>query len=117
HDNLNIKGAYLHVLGDMLGSIGAITASLLILFFGWTWADPVISALIAVLVAFSAFRLVRDAANILLEGAPLHINVDEIEREILAQENIFAVHNLHVWCINMQMIILTAHLVVAPEAF
>jgi cobalt-zinc-cadmium efflux system protein len=115
--NLNIKGAYLHVLGDLLGSVGAIVAGLVILFLGWRWADPLISCLISVLIAFSAFGLLKEAINVLLEGCPTHIDIEEIRQEILDFEGVQAIHNLHVWNINLQQALLTAHLEVTPEAF
>jgi cobalt-zinc-cadmium efflux system protein len=117
HTNLNIKGAYLHVLGDLMGSVGAIAASLLMIYGGYYWADPLISILIALLVLFSAFQLLKEAINILLEGCPSHISVSEIREAILNFEGIQAVHHLHVWNINTQRIVLTAHLVVTPASF
>lgn len=115
--NLNIKGAYLHVLGDLMGSIGALGAGGLIWAFGWTWADPAISCLIAVLIIFSAFGLLRDSVNVLLEGCPAHIDIEEIRAEMLSFEGVRAIHNLHVWNINMQQALLTAHLEVVPHAY
>lgn len=115
--NLNIKGAYLHVLGDLLGSVGAIVAGLCILFFGWYWADPIISSLISLLILFSAAGLLREAVNILLEGCPSHIDITEIRQAILEFPGIQDIHNLHVWNINMQRAVLTAHLEVSPDAF
>ncbi len=115
--NLNIKGAYLHVLGDLLGSVGAIAAGLMILCWGWRWADPLISALISALILLSAFNLLKEAINVLLEGCPSHIDIEEIREEMLSFEGVQAIHNLHVWNINLQQALLTAHLEVTPEAF
>jgi len=115
--NLNIKGAYLHVLGDLLGSIGALAAGGLIWAFGWTWADPLISGGIALLITFSAYGLLCDSVNVLLEGCPSHIDIEEIHEAILAFEGVNAVHNLHVWNINMQQVLLTAHIQVKLEAY
>jgi cobalt-zinc-cadmium efflux system protein len=117
HSNMNIRGAYLHVLGDLLGSIGAIAAGGLILFFHWNWADPLISVLISLLVLYSAVGLMRDSVNVLLEGCPAHINVEDIRAAMLGFDGVEAVHHLHVWNINLQRIVLTAHLVVQPGAF
>jgi cobalt-zinc-cadmium efflux system protein len=117
HANLNIKGAYLHVLGDLLGSVGAMAAGGLILFFGWNWADPAISVLIAFLVMFSAASLLKDALNVLLEGCPAHIDIDQIHQEMLKCDGVLAVHHLHVWNINLQRALLTAHLEVKPGAY
>lgn len=115
--NLNIKGAYLHVLGDLMGSVGAIAAGLCILFLDWRWADPVISGLISILILFSSIGLLREAVNILLEGCPSHIDISDIRNSILEFQGIQDIHNLHVWNINMQRAVLTAHLEVTPEAF
>jgi cobalt-zinc-cadmium efflux system protein len=118
HHNLNIKGAYLHVLGDLLGSVGAIAAGLCILFFNWPWADPLISCVIALLILISATGLLKEAVNVLLEGCPSHIDIEDIREEIfLCCKGIQAIHNLHVWNIDMQRAVLTAHLEVAPDAF
>ncbi len=116
HD-LNIKGAYLHVLGDLLGSVGAILAALLIFFFGWMWADPVISVLISLLVLFSALRLVMEAADILLESSPAHIDVGVVNEIMHCQAGVISVHDLHVWTISSGKYALSAHVTVAPEAF
>lgn len=115
--NLNIKGAYLHVLGDLLGSVGAIVAGLCIMFWGWRWADPLISCLISALILFSAVGLLKEAINVLLEGCPSHIDIEEIRLEIMNFDGVEAIHNLHVWNINLQQALLTAHLEVTPEAF
>lgn len=115
--NLNIKGAYLHVLGDLLGSLGAIAASVCILLWGWQWADPLISGLVSLLILYSAVNLMKEAINVLLEGCPSHIDIEEIRQEILNFEGVVNIHNLHVWNINLQQALLTAHLEVSPEAY
>lgn len=115
--NLNIKGAYLHVLGDLLGSAGALVAGGLIWLFHWYWADPAISVLIGLLIVGSAFGLLKDSVNVLLEGCPAHIDIEEIREAMLAFEGVKAVHNLHVWNINMQQALLTAHLEVSEDAY
>lgn len=117
HGNMNIRGAYLHVLGDLLGSVAAILAGFLILMFGWNWADPVISGIIAVLVFYSAIQLMREALNILLEGCPAHVDIEAIRTTMLSFDGIQAVHHLHVWNIGLQRAVLTAHLEVHPDAY
>lgn len=77
--NLNLRSAFLHVLGDLLGSVGAIIAALLIKFFGWTVADAIASILVSILVIISGWRVTRDTVHILMEGAPQHINVEEVK--------------------------------------
>jgi cobalt-zinc-cadmium efflux system protein len=111
HQNLNVRGAWLHVLSDALGSVGAIAAGALIWAFGWTWADAVASVLIGVLIIHSSWALMREAVSVLMEGAPGHIDVQEIERALLAVNGVEAVHDLHVWTIASGMISLTGHVV------
>jgi cobalt-zinc-cadmium efflux system protein len=118
HDhNLNIKGAYLHVMGDLLGSVGAMVAGGLIWAFDWRWADPVMSCVIALLILVSAWGLLRDSVNVLLESCPSHIDIEEVRTAILAFDGVVSVHNLHVWNINMQRMLLAAHIEVSPEAY
>lgn len=109
HDNLNVRGAYLHVLGDLLGSIGAIAAGIVILTTGWTPADPIISVVIAVLILFSAWRLVREAADVLLEAAPPHIDVEDVLRDLRDVEGLDQVHDVHVWTLTSGFVALSAH--------
>ena len=107
--NLNVRAALAHVLTDALGSVGAILASLAVLLWGLTRADPLLSGLIAVLVAFSGWRVLRETTAILLEGAPAHLDVAEIERMIAKCAGVASVHDLHVWRISERFDTLTAH--------
>ncbi|MEO7036767.1 MAG: cation diffusion facilitator family transporter [Polyangiaceae bacterium] len=107
--NLNIRAALAHVLTDALGSVGAIAASLAVLFWGMTRADPLLSGLIAILVVFSGWRVLKETTGILLEGAPPHLDVSAIERTILGCEGVASVHDLHVWRISDSFDTLTAH--------
>jgi len=109
HDNLNMRGAYLHVLGDLLGSVGAIAAGLVILTTGWTTADPLISVVIALLILGSAWRLMREATDVLLEAAPRHMDVAEIIEELRGVEGLGDVHDLHVWTLTSGFVALSAH--------
>ncbi len=111
HHNLNVRGAWLHVLSDALGSIGAIAAGALVWGFGWYWADPVASALIALLVVYSAWALLREAVAVLMEWAPGHVDVQQVEGCIAALPGVLAVHDLHVWTISNGMIALSGHVV------
>ena len=114
HD-LNVRGAWLHVAGDALGSVGAITAAALVLAFGWSWADPVASLLISGLVLWSAWTLLREAVGILMEWAPPHLDVREIERAIRGLAGVNAVHDLHVWTIASGMVALSGHVVAGED--
>ncbi len=107
--NLNIRAALAHVLTDALGSVAAIMASVAVLLWGLTRADPVLSGLIALLVVFSGWRVLRETTGILLEGAPPHLDVTAIERAILACPGVASVHDLHVWRISERFDTLTAH--------
>ena len=112
-DNLNLRGAWLHVLTDALGSVQAILAGALIWWFGWTWADPAASVLIALLVIWSAWHLLRETVGVLMEGAPRHIDVDEVRNSLAGIPGVLEVHDLHVWTITSGMESLSAHVVVA----
>jgi cobalt-zinc-cadmium efflux system protein len=115
HD-LNMRGAWLHVVGDALGSVTAIVASLLIMWFNWTWADSVCSALIALIIIFSSFRLIRESVDVLLEGTPAHINITAVEETILAVVDVIDVHDLHVWTITSGNHALSCHVVYDDDA-
>lgn len=114
--NLNVKGAWLHVLTDALGSLQAIVAGALILAFGWNLADPIASVLIGVLVAYSAWRLTREAVAVLMEGVPGHLDIDEVRGAMLRVEGVAGVHDLHVWTITSGFVALSAHVVPAESA-
>ncbi len=111
HHSLNVRGAYLHVLGDLLGSVAAIAAGLLIVWRGWLWADAVFSVIISLLIIYSAWRLVIESVNVLLEGAPSHINLAAVEAALREIAGVQAVHDLHIWTLTSQRHIITAHLV------
>jgi cobalt-zinc-cadmium efflux system protein len=108
HD-LNLRGAWLHVVGDALGSVTAIAAGVLILAFGWLWADAVCSVLISLIIVFSAGNLIRESVNVLLEGTPAHINLAAVEDAILETEGVNGIHDLHIWTITSGIEALSAH--------
>lgn len=110
--NINMRGAYLHVLSDLLGSVAAIVAALLILAFGWQWADPLASIIVAILVGRSGWQVCRKTLHILLEGAPEDINGDEVLNLIQSHEGVHAVHDLHLWTITSNIHALSCHIVV-----
>ncbi|WP_439651557.1 cation diffusion facilitator family transporter [Planococcus shixiaomingii] len=111
-ENLNVRAAFLHVLGDLLGSVGAVTAALLIMFFGWSWADPLASVIVAVLVLVSGWRVTRDAVHILMEGTPKNIDLDDIVKTMEDVPGIVSIHDLHAWCITSGQNALSCHAVV-----
>ncbi|MNW25772.1 Cadmium, cobalt and zinc/H(+)-K(+) antiporter [compost metagenome] len=110
--NLNMRGAYLHVISDMLGSIGAIAAALLMMFFGWGWADPLASVIVAALVLRSGFFVTKSSLHVLMEGTPKSVNMEEIVQTILQVDGVQGVHDVHIWSITSNYNALTAHIVV-----
>lgn len=113
--NLNMRGAFLHVISDMLGSVGAIAAALFIMFFGWGWADPLASVIVAVLVLRSGYYVTKSAVHILMEGTPANVNLDEIISTLKEQDGIESIHDLHVWSITSGFNALSCHAVVDRE--
>lgn len=109
--DLNVRGAWLHVIGDALGSLGAMLAGLVITFTHWYQVDPLVSVLIGILIIWSAWHLIRDATNVLLEGTPAHINLAAVESAILETEGVAAVHDLHIWTITSGREALSAHVI------
>lgn len=114
HDDLNMRGAWLHVMGDALGSVGAILAGALIFFFGWRQADPLVSVLIGLLIIWSSWKIIRESTNVLLEGTPAHINLAAVEDAILETDGVEDVHDLHIWTITSGREALSAHVIHAP---
>ncbi len=113
-EGLNLRAAWLHVLSDALGSLGAVGAGSVILAFGWTWADPVASLLIAGLVLRASLDLLREAVDVLLEAAPAHIEVEEVHDTLMATRGVSAVHDLHVWTITSGLVSLSCHVRMEP---
>lgn len=112
HDNLNLRGAYLHVLGDLVGSVGAIIAAVIILFSGWTPADPIISIIVGLLILVSSWKLVRESVDILLESTPAHINLSALRDTIDEIPGVDDVHDLHVWTVTSGYLAMSGHAVV-----
>src|SRR5699024_5490503 len=114
-ENLNVRAAFLHVLGDLLGSIGAITAALLIMFFGWSWADPLASVLVAILVLFSGWRVTREVLHVLMEGVPRNVDINQIIDAVKGVAGIINIRYLYVWSITSGNNALSMHAVVHEE--
>ena len=95
-----MRGAYLHVISDLLGSVGAIVAGVVILLTGWTLIDPIVSVVIALLILGSAWRLVRESVEVLLEATPGHISMQDVELRLANIEGVCQVHDLHVWTVT-----------------
>lgn len=110
HDNLNIRAAMLHVISDLLGSVAAIIAGVVIYFKGWLWIDPALSLIVAALIVRSGIHLIGDSLHILLEGVPKHIDVDEV-RDYLEQKfpEVENIHHVHTWSLNNEEVLMTLH--------
>ncbi|THD33950.1 cation diffusion facilitator family transporter [uncultured Flavobacterium sp.] len=111
-ENLNMRGAYLHVISDMLGSVGAIIAALLIMFFDWVWADAFASVIVSVLVLRSGYLVTKSSVHVLMEGTPDNVEVEKVTQKILETEGIIGIHDLHIWTITSGLNALTCHAVV-----
>ncbi|HEY2598192.1 MAG TPA: cation diffusion facilitator family transporter [Candidatus Dormibacteraeota bacterium] len=110
--SLNMRAAFLHVVGDIGASIGVVVAGLVILLTGWLYIDSLLSLVIAVLIAFGAWRIVRETVNLLLEGTPADINLAAVTAEINGTELVTSVHDLHVWALSSDEMALSVHVVV-----
>ena len=111
-ESLNVEGALRHVLADLLGSIGVIVAAGIILLTGWRYADPLVSAVIGVLVLASSWKLLRDSTNILLEATPRNVDAEQVGRRMASVSGIEEVHDLHIWTITSGFPALSAHVLV-----
>lgn len=114
--NMNVRGAYLHVLGDLLASVGTLVAAILIRYTGWLVADPLVSFLTAALIIRGSWQLVRESVDILLESTPPHINLDVVRIQLEAIPGIESVHDLHVWAVTPRMVAMSAHAIVRDSA-
>lgn len=114
-ENLNMRGAYLHVISDMLGSVGAIIAALLIIFFGWGWADPLASVIVAALVLRSGYFVTKSGLHVLMEGTPQNVDMNDVVQTIQNTKGIQGVHDLHIWSITSGLNALSCHAVVAGQ--
>ncbi|MCG7339967.1 CDF family zinc efflux transporter CzrB [Staphylococcus sp. ACRSN] len=114
-DNINMRGAFLHVLGDLLGSIGAIIAAILIWTFGWYVADPIASIVVSILIIKSSWGITKSSINILMEGTPSNVDLNKVIESIKSEPQIQSVHDCHVWTISNEMNALSCHAVVDNE--
>ena len=115
-DSLNVKGAYLEVWSDMLGSLGVIGGALLIRFTGWTWVDPLIAVAITLWVLPRTWMLLRASVNVLLEGVPDGVKLVDVEQTLGSMQGVQEVHDLHVWAITSGKPSLSAHLLLNAGA-
>jgi len=115
-ENLNIRAALLHVLGDLLGSVAALVSGAVILLTGWTAIDPILSLLIVLLILVSAVRILHEALHALMEGVPRHLDLERIGYAMAAVEGVESVHDLHIWSLSAERAALSAHVVVSDLA-
>ncbi|MCF8466304.1 MAG: cation diffusion facilitator family transporter [Sneathiella sp.] len=116
-DNVNMQGALIHIMGDMLGSVAAIAAAIIIMLTGWMAADPLLSVLVAVIILKSAYSLVRRSGHILLEGTPDHLDMMLIRDKLIAYlPEIVDVHHMHAWSLTAEKPIVTMHIQIEPAA-
>jgi cobalt-zinc-cadmium efflux system protein len=115
-ESLNMRAAYLHVLGDLLGGLGAVTAAVVIRVAGWEAADPIASIVMTALIVRGSWRIVRESVDVLLESTPSHISVPAVRDQLAAIPGIESVHDLHVWTVTPGMVAMSAHAMVRePE--
>ncbi|KAF7277661.1 hypothetical protein GWI33_000984, partial [Rhynchophorus ferrugineus] len=114
HD-LNMRSAFLHVLSDLLGSVGAIVAALCLWFFDWAWADPLTSILVSILVLRGGIQITLKSSHVLMEGTPDQFSPEQIQQEIQSHTEVLEVHDLHIWSLNSKRYILSCHIVVSDQ--
>jgi cobalt-zinc-cadmium efflux system protein len=112
HESLNVHGAFLHILGDALGSVGAMAAGVIMLLTGWYLADPLIGLFIGGLILYTSWSLIRDSVNILMQSAPKEIDVTKVQKAIEEVSGVIKVHDLHVWSVTSGVFSLSAHAVI-----
>ncbi len=110
--SLNLRAALLHVTGDVAASVGVVVAGVVIVLTGWLYIDPILSLAIAALIAYGAWKIVRETVNLLMEGTPREINLPAITRQITSTPNVSGVHDLHVWALSSEQVALSCHVVV-----
>lgn len=111
-ENLNVRSAFLHVIGDLLGSVGAIIAAILIILLGWYIADPIASMIVSILILNSGWHILRDAINILMEAKPANIDTNMVIEKLKSIDGVKEVHDLHIWMITSDFPSMTVHLCV-----
>ncbi|UKS24361.1 cation diffusion facilitator family transporter [Paenibacillus sp. HWE-109] len=115
HSNLNLRSAYLHILGDALGSVGAIAAGAVMLIFGWYAADPIISVLVSLLILKGAWGVLKSTIHILMEGTPQSVSLGDVQQMLEGIEGVINVHDLHIWTITSGLDSLSCHLLIADH--
>jgi len=115
HSSLNIRGAYLHIVGDALSSVGVVIGGVIILYTGWYLIDPILSIMIALVIIYGAWSLVKESVNILLESVPAHINIDAVAAEIGKIKGVREAYHIHLWSITSGVYALSAHVLIDDQ--
>jgi cobalt-zinc-cadmium efflux system protein len=115
HANLNIRGAYLHIVGDALSSVGVVIGGIVILYTGWYLIDPILSMMISLVIIYGSWSLVKESVNILLESVPSHINIETVAAEIAKVEGVREAYHIHVWTITSGVYALSAHVLINDQ--
>jgi cobalt-zinc-cadmium efflux system protein len=115
HHSLNIRGAYLHIVGDALSSVGVVIGGVIILYTGWYLIDPILSVLISLVIIYGAWSLIKESVNILLESAPAHIDIDTIAAEIAMVKGVREAYHIHVWTITSGVYAMSAHVIIDDQ--
>lgn len=112
HGGLNVRGAYLHVLSDALGSVGALLAAIIVKYTGWLIADPIVSIVLSVLILGGAWHLLRESTEVLLEAVPPHVPLDDVRNKLLSVDGVQDVHDLHVWTVTSGVVAMSGHVLI-----
>jgi cobalt-zinc-cadmium efflux system protein len=115
HSSLNIRGAFWHILGDTISSVGVIAAGVIIAITGWSIADPIVAIVIGIVILWGALRLVRDSVDILMESVPKNISVEKVVEDIKKVPGVREIHDIHVWTITSGIVALSAHLMIEDQ--
>lgn len=114
-EDLNVRSAFLHVVGDAISSVGVIVAAVIIWFSGWTWVDPLMSVLIGVVIVISSWRVLKSSLHILVEGVPEGLSIEEVGQSMADVSDVQDVHDLHIWSICSGHVALSAHVITADQ--
>ncbi len=114
-NDINMRSAFLHLIGDVFSTLGAVVAGIAILFTGWNWLDPLVSVLISVFILWNAWLILRQALSILIESTPKDINVSTLLSDLQAIPGVQSIHDLHIWAITENMRMISAHIVTADQ--
>lgn len=114
-DNLNMRGAFLHLIGDAISSVGVILAGVIIMLTGWWIVDPLVSVGIGLIIIAGAIRLIDESVDVLLEGTPRHIDLDKVIDAMSAVPGVCSIHDIHIWCVTPQLCTMSGHIILGDD--